>query len=182
MINNQVAVDQGQALFQHVPFRGMLLISSLALVMFLSSCAFTELSGTMTRKTGEAMTDFSNKNDNLFGKLVGFGGRIQTSVGTAVENVARKGKSGELGSSKGDQFVNANKEVMNAALGAVDSQPARVRNCQQALKAQGYYKGRPDGRVGQQTRAAISKYQKDQGLQVTGILDADTTRSLAKAQ
>ena len=43
---------------------------------------------------------------------------------------------------------------------------------------QGYYKGAIDGIPGPQTRAAITKYQKAQGLPQTGQMDTQTLARL----
>ncbi len=49
---------------------------------------------------------------------------------------------------------------------------------QEALMLQGYYKGAIDGIPGPQTRAAITKYQKAQGLPQTGQMDTQTLARL----
>lgn len=45
---------------------------------------------------------------------------------------------------------------------------------QQSLKAAGYYKGTVDGRLGNGTKAAIVKFQKDHGLKADGIVGEKT--------
>ena len=54
---------------------------------------------------------------------------------------------------------------------------AEIRAVQVGLKQLGYYKGRPDGKYGKQTRAAIIAYQRDRGMKedgrVTGRLAKD---------
>ena len=49
---------------------------------------------------------------------------------------------------------------------------------QEALMLQGYYKGAIDGIPGPQTRAAITEYQKAQGLPQTGRMDTQTLARL----
>jgi peptidoglycan hydrolase-like protein with peptidoglycan-binding domain len=58
---------------------------------------------------------------------------------------------------------------------AADSTSTAV---QEALSEQGYYGGAIDGIVGPATTAAISAYQRDHGLPVTGSIDANLLRSL----
>ncbi len=59
--------------------------------------SFLEASGTMTRVTGEIMTDLSKGRENtLLGKGLALGGGINTAVGSTVEGVAR----GETSSSE----------------------------------------------------------------------------------
>jgi len=49
---------------------------------------------------------------------------------------------------------------------------------QQALAQQGYYRGAVDGIVGPATSAAISAYQHDNGLRVTGSINGGLLQSL----
>lgn len=53
-----------------------------------------------------------------------------------------------------------------------------IKSAQKALNDRGYSAGSVDGVNGPQTRAAISKFQSDQGLTQTGKLDADTLTKL----
>ncbi len=53
-----------------------------------------------------------------------------------------------------------------------------VKSAQSELKARGYDPGAPDGVAGPQTRAAVEKFQSDQGLDQTGRLDAATLGKL----
>ena len=157
-------------------------IYSIALGYLLVGCAFIEMSGTMTKKTGEVMTEYSKQNEGFIGTLAGFGGRINTAVGSSVENIAKKGKADDSDSSKMDQFVSANKEVMTAAYDAASnkalSETEMVIKAQKKLKELGYYQGSTDGMLGKQTISAIKKYQSDQKLEVTKLLDSPTQASL----
>lgn len=49
--------------------------------------------------------------------------------------------------------------------------PEQVRRLQRKLKALGYDPGPVDGRLGPATRRAIRRFQKDSGLEVTGLPD-----------
>ena len=49
-----------------------------------------------------------------------------------------------------------------------------VRQAQHRLKTKGLYDGRIDGVIGPQTREALRRYQKDNGLAETARLDAPT--------
>jgi peptidoglycan hydrolase-like protein with peptidoglycan-binding domain len=53
-----------------------------------------------------------------------------------------------------------------------------VKAAQTALKARGYDVDEPDGKLGPKTRAAVRKFQKDEGLKVTGRLDTETMERL----
>ena len=56
-----------------------------------------------------------------------------------------------------------------------------IREAQQALKAEGFDPGPIDGRLGPQTKAALSEYQTKENLKVTGRLDSQTKKRLAGA-
>jgi hypothetical protein len=51
-------------------------------------------------------------------------------------------------------------------------------NVQRELRRQGYYRGAIDGLIGPMTRAAIARYQRDNGLYVTRAVDGPTLASL----
>ena len=55
---------------------------------------------------------------------------------------------------------------------------AEVRTYQNYLKTLGYYNGGIDGLAGPRTRKAVSEFQKDSNLKVTGELDRPTTKEL----
>ena len=51
-------------------------------------------------------------------------------------------------------------------------------NVQRELRRQGYYRGAIDGLIGPQTRAALARYQRDNGLYVTRAIDGPTLAAL----
>jgi peptidoglycan hydrolase-like protein with peptidoglycan-binding domain len=55
---------------------------------------------------------------------------------------------------------------------------ADVRSAQQSLKDKGFDPGPVDGVMGPKTRAAVTDFQKKEGLKVTGRLDAETAARL----
>jgi His-Xaa-Ser repeat protein HxsA len=57
-------------------------------------------------------------------------------------------------------------------------QSATLAKVQSKLTALGYYKGDIDGAFGPQTELAITKFQSENGLAVTGRLDLKTLSSL----
>jgi peptidoglycan hydrolase-like protein with peptidoglycan-binding domain len=56
--------------------------------------------------------------------------------------------------------------------------PDQVKQAQTELKSQGLYKGKIDGDAGPQTMKSLRAYQKEKGLQQTGMLDEQTMDSL----
>ena len=61
---------------------------------------------------------------------------------------------------------------------AFDRAATRTQDVQQALTKGGYYRGPIDGNLGESTGAAISAYQREKGLPVTGDIDAKLLSSL----
>ena len=65
-------------------------------------------------------------------------------------------------------YAGSQQSVANATVSAVQSELAKL----------GYYNGVIDGSLGDQTEAAVARYQEDNDLSVTGIVDAATVQSL----
>lgn len=53
-----------------------------------------------------------------------------------------------------------------------------IADVQAALQEMGYYKGEVDGLIGPLTRDALTKYQTDNGMTVTAVIDEPTLDSL----
>ena len=53
-----------------------------------------------------------------------------------------------------------------------------IYNVQRALKELGYYTGALNGSLGPATRAAISAFQEDNDLEITGVVDEATVEAL----
>ena len=53
-----------------------------------------------------------------------------------------------------------------------------IANVQSALQEQGYYNDAVDGLIGPNTRAALSKFQRDRGLPITAAIDGPTLQAL----
>lgn len=58
------------------------------------------------------------------------------------------------------------------------SDPATIRQVQEALNSLGYSCGAADGVAGSRTRSALRRFQKDSGLMVTGVIDRETWSKL----
>ena len=65
-------------------------------------------------------------------------------------------------------YSDSQQSVANATVGAVQSELAQL----------GYYHGAIDGVVGDETQAALARYQQDHDLSVTGTLTTATLQSL----
>jgi len=53
-----------------------------------------------------------------------------------------------------------------------------IADVQAALQEMGYYRGEVDGLIGPLTREALTKYQADNGMTVTAVIDEPTLDSL----
>lgn len=144
---------------------------------FLPGCSLVELGGKITSATGEVLTDYSKNNTGIVAKGAGIGGRVNTAVGGAVQNIGKEEENGAE-SSKGEQFVDANKKVMKAAVGAAKNDESVNVRAQKRLQALGYDIGSADGKIGPKTKAALRNYQEKNGLQVTQRLDDPTLAAL----
>lgn len=78
-----------------------------------------------------------------------------------------EGKSGTTGA-KGDMKTGAK----------AGGNRQQVKAAQEALKEKGFDPGPADGMMGPRTRAALREFQKKEGIQTTGRLDAETMSKL----
>jgi hypothetical protein len=69
-------------------------------------------------------------------------------------------------------YAPSDQDANNATVGAVQSQLVKL----------GYYRGAIDGVVGDETEAALARYQEEHDLSVTGTLTAATLQSLGLAR
>ena len=65
---------------------------------------------------------------------------------------------------------------------SVNVSESQVKKAQEQLKSARLYKGTADGKMGAETRQAISEFQQQQGLQKTGTLDQQTLAALNSNQ
>lgn len=162
----------------------------LAITLFLlCSCSLVELSGTLTRTTGEVLSDYSKKDKSVIGKMAGFGGRVNTAVGSTVEDMGKKGAAGESGESVGSAGGKVFTSGYNAAFGNETSSSSKsgskksaagddtVAKAQNRLRELGYDVA-VDGVWGKNTRKAVGKFQAKEGLPVTKRLDKATLSAL----
>ncbi len=111
-------------------------------------------SPTATSPTGQAATD-------------------QSSTGAAQSPMPQTGANQPVTPSP---YANANPGQPNMATAPVSR--SEVRQAQQQLRQDHLYRGRIDGIVGSETRQALQRYQRKNGLPVTAQLDQDTMNSL----
>ena len=75
-----------------------------------------------------------------------------------------------------DQSAQDQSAEQNGAV--VSPSAATISAAQRSLKKEGFYKGDIDGQMTAETQAAISEYQKNSNLNVTGTLDPATLTKL----
>lgn len=153
------------------------------MILSLCGCGVMEMSGTMMRKTGEAMSDYGDKHDGFIGKMSGFGGKIHTAVGSTVEDMARREESEtpETPSSKAESEIKPARQTKCEDGDNDLPLPTKttVLNTQNRLKELGYPPGPIDGIMGSKTRAALGEFQTDNKLPVTQSLDRETLKALS---
>ena len=89
-----------------------------AVMVFLAGCAAIEFAGTMTRKTGEAMTEYSKANDGVIAGMAGLGGRVNTAVGSTVEGIAKPSTEPSSDKASPESLASAQATVIAAAVAA----------------------------------------------------------------
>jgi peptidoglycan hydrolase-like protein with peptidoglycan-binding domain len=65
---------------------------------------------------------------------------------------------------------------------AAPASESQIKQVQEQLKANGLYKGEVDGKMGPETKQAISQFQQQNGLQQSGSLDQQTLSALSNNQ
>jgi len=95
-------------------------------------------------------------------------------VGNAVDKT--KEKTGEAVEKTKDKTADVKDSIRNKVTGSKGSDT--VRHAQQALMDKGISPGPIDGKMGPQTKAALSTYQTKENLKVTGRLDSETKAKL----
>jgi len=117
-------------------------------------------------------------------------GPTSPDSGTTLPNSGRAGSSGMSGSSSSSgagmssgtsssgMSQNGNMSSSSAS-GSASMSSSEIKQAQQSLKDQGLYRGSVDGKIGPQTRSAISQFQRKKGLKQTAQLDAQTLDDLS---
>ena len=80
-----------------------------------------------------------------------------------------------------DSYTQDPYSYYNGYTGPAQSGNGVVSSVQSQLTKRGYYLGAIDGVLGDQTEAAIARYQEDNDLSVTGVVTAATLQSLGLA-
>jgi Putative peptidoglycan binding domain len=81
-----------------------------------------------------------------------------------------------------DSYTQDPYSYYNGYAGPAQSGNGVVSSVQSQLAKRGYYRGAIDGVLGDQTEAAIARYQEDNDLSVTGVVTATTLQSLGLAR
>jgi peptidoglycan hydrolase-like protein with peptidoglycan-binding domain len=106
-----------------------------------------------------------------------------TTSGSGLGDTSRPGTSGSSMNNENGTGANggpmANSTSTSGMSGGRSSASSdNVRQAQEALQDQGLYKGQVDGKMGPQTKQAITQFQKQKGLKQTAQLDQPTMNDL----
>jgi peptidoglycan hydrolase-like protein with peptidoglycan-binding domain len=97
-----------------------------------------------------------------------------TSDSTKADSTKTDSMKGDAGS-KADKKSGAMRGSRAGGMAATDE---KVKAAQQALKDKGHDPGNVDGKLGPKTQSALRDFQKAQGIEASGHLDAKTTQAL----
>lgn len=117
-------------------------------------------------------TAFANDQQGASGQ-----GGSQRSDKAASKQDKQQGASQQGESKKSKKNKGASAQG-GAQQGASASDPAIVKEVQKALESKGYNPGPVDGKMGQKTKDALTKFQREQGIQPTGQIDQQTLAAL----
>ena len=120
-------------------------------------------------KQGSKGTEVKQLQQNLIG-LGYLDGSADGSYGSKTKTAVKKFQA-EFG-------LNPDGNAGEATQAAVENAVVRL---QVELKNAGFAPGTPDGHFGSKTKTALKKYQKDQGLQESGVADSATWKAMNKS-
>ncbi|MBV9016033.1 MAG: peptidoglycan-binding protein [Alphaproteobacteria bacterium] len=97
-----------------------------------------------------------------------------SGLASAADNTSLRNSSGAPAASAGSSAQTPNTMPQSEANETAPASQSQIKQLQQQLKAAGLYKGKVDGKMGRETKQAISQFQQQNGLQTTGKLDQQT--------
>lgn len=108
---------------------------------------------------------------------------LQAQIGAITEELVRLDESlQEVHGSLQVAQTGGGARTGGSAVGGIYRTPSGFElpalQIQQALQNAGYYRGSLDGKIGPDTRSAIEAFQRDQGLEVDGIVGRGTWAKL----
>jgi peptidoglycan hydrolase-like protein with peptidoglycan-binding domain len=132
------------------------------------------------QSTGETAKDkMQSAGETMKDKLQSAGETTKDKLQSAGETAKEKLQSaGETAKEKLVETKDKIKAKMHGSDKGTVKSEADVKAAQQALMDKGYNPGPVDGKMGPKTRAALTSYQKAEGMQATGRLDSDTVAKL----
>lgn len=131
---------------------------------------------------GGALAGYTNTAEGkvIVGAMMdAFNTLVKSTKNYRAQTVGSPGGLGSGGALKIDGAPQPSAPAATAAAGAAGgSLKDRIRRAQETLNALGYDAGVPDGKVGGKTKTAITHFQQDMGLNVTGRLDPTTLQTI----
>jgi peptidoglycan hydrolase-like protein with peptidoglycan-binding domain len=98
---------------------------------------------------------------------------VAFSLTAATQN--KNANTNANGSTAGNKSTNANRKPIFRA------NADQIKQAQAILKQRGFYSGEQTGKLGDDTRDALKKYQQAEGLKVTGTLNKVTLEKMGIA-
>ena len=146
--------------------RMVTLLLALVTVFSLLPLASTQAA---SMKQGSKGTEVKQLQQNLIG-LGYLDGSADGSYGSKTKTAVKKFQA-EFG-------LNPDGNAGEATQAAVENAVVRL---QVELKNAGFAPGTPDGHFGSKTKTALKKFQKDRGLEETGVADTATWKAINKS-
>src|SRR5205085_2255353 len=110
--------------------------------------------------------------------LYGYGSYPYGSYYNGGYDEGRYDESGYYNNAPNDRYEPNEYSAPADTTQSQDETNSRVNEVQSALARAGYYDGPIDGRLGETTRKALRRYQRDRGLAVTGSINRAVIEAL----
>ena len=175
-------------------WRGVLTcLMPVAIALSVFATAAPSLSAIREGNRGREVTELQNKLKELGyfpenTRITGYFGRItkdalikfQRDNNLKADGIAGDDTLAALGVTETENSASESKA--NTSTLRVGSSGEAVRLLQLQLAVFEYYKGEINGEFNQSTRAALIEFQRENGLEADGILDAETRRALKERE
>lgn len=145
------------------------LILGVIFIATISGCATTQQKGANDQLQGRVV-DLEKKLEEKDSEIVDLQYEVKDLHSKVANNRSAMMMTEETTTSRSTVDIGTDDKVIK-----VDASVSRV---QTALKNAGHYNGKIDGKAGSGTKAAISAFQKSQGLTADGVVGRKTWESL----
>jgi peptidoglycan hydrolase-like protein with peptidoglycan-binding domain len=160
-------------LFPHAPIDGAKggIMSVKRLVLATSIVALAATGAAFAQNSGANSTPGVTGNSSVTGQHGANSGAMQNN------GMSGSGSDMSGGSTSGSSSGMSSRS--NRSMSSSNASQSDVMRAQQALKDKGLYNGQVDGKIGPETRTAISQFQRQNGLKQSAQLDQQTLGDLS---